>query len=92
MKWLAEVKAVEKVAVPGELEKARLARQKLSDVVSEAWRADELQSVRSNLKRVGEQLSDPYHDAAAKSEYAKILRETAERLGLRELMRSAWGK
>jgi len=67
------------------------ARQKLSETMKEIWKSEELQPVRSNLENVGEAMSKPYANAAEESGYAKLLAKEAKRLGLKELMESAWG-
>jgi hypothetical protein len=93
---MSEEKVSEKVEEKPEVEvldfKALAkAREKLSKSVTEAWISTELKPVRSNLKEVGKILKKPYESAAEESGYAKLLRETAEKLKLKELMESAWG-
>lgn len=70
----------------------KIARQKLSDELRKIWTSEELAPVRVNLKAVGEKVSTPYSEAAEESGYAKLLEDVAEKLKLRDLMRSAWGK
>jgi hypothetical protein len=93
---MSEEKISEKVEEKPEVEvldfKAlEKARRKLSDSVREVWISPELKPVRSNLKEVGKVLKKPYESAAEDSGYSKLLRETAEKLKLKELMESAWG-
>lgn len=85
---MAEEKVEEKKP---EVVSAAAGRAKLSSVVREAWSAPELKGVRANLEDLGKTLSSPYHKAAIDSGFDKLLRETAEKLKLRELMKSAWG-
>jgi len=69
-------------------------REDLRDKVRSAWNTDEGFNMQEKLKEIGRaNLAKDYEACASKpaKEYAKCLRETAQKVGLRSLYRQAWG-